>query len=83
MRYAEAVFNPTIIFVSATELEPPALPALDDTEALLNWHKIESVVSGICASRTGRRSYRVLRLFRGLLLGVWYGLWDERLAQWP
>ena len=39
-------------FVSTTELEHPALLALDDTEALLDWQKIESLVSGIYASRT-------------------------------
>ena len=69
------------LFVSAAELDHPTLRALDDTESLLDWSEIERLLSSIYGSRTGRPSYPLLTLFRGLLLGVWYGLSDVRLSQ--
>ena len=68
-------------FVTTCELDHPALHALDDTEAVLDWCKIESILSSIYASKTGRPSYPLLTLFRGLLLGVWYRLSDVELSQ--
>jgi len=58
------------LFISSSGLEQPALYALDDTEAVLDWSKIELILSSIYASKTGRPSYPLLTLFRGLLLGV-------------
>ena len=58
------------LFVSTNDLDHPALHALDDTEAVLDWSKIELMLSSIYASNTGRPSYPLLTLFRGLLLGV-------------
>lgn len=72
--------QPTL-FISSSELTHPALGALDDTEAVLDWPKIEPILSPIYALKTGRPSYPLLTLFRGLLLGVWYGLSDVQLAQ--
>jgi len=69
------------LFVSSSELEHPILHSLDDTEALLDWHAIEEVLSSIYSSHTGRPSYPLLTLFRGLLLGLWYQLSDVQLAQ--
>ena len=69
------------LFVTAQELNHPALHALDDTEAVLDWSKIEPILSSIYASKTGRPSYPLLTLFRGLLLGVWYSLSDVQLSQ--
>jgi IS5 family transposase len=69
------------LFVSSSDLEHPALHALDDTEAVLDWSKIEPILSSIYASKTGRPSYPLLTLFRGLLLGVWYRLSDVELSQ--
>lgn len=69
------------LFLSANDLDHPALHALDDTEAVLDWSKIEAILSSIYASKTGRPSYPLLTLFRGLLLGVWYCLSDVQLAQ--
>ena len=62
------------LFVSSSDLEHPALYALDDTEAVLDWSKIEPILSSIYASQTGRPSYPLLTLFRGFLLEVWYQL---------
>jgi IS5 family transposase len=69
------------LFVSSSDLEHPALHALDDTEAVLDWSKIEPILSSIYASQTGRPSYPLLSLFRGLFLQVWYRLSDVQLSQ--
>ena len=58
------------LFISSTELNHPSLHALDDTEAVVDWSKIELMLSPIYTSDTGRPSYPLLTLFRGLLLGV-------------
>ena len=69
------------LFVSTTDINHPILPSLDDTEALLDWAKLEHVLSSVYSSKTGRPSYPLLSLFRGLLLGIWYQLSDVQLAQ--
>lgn len=69
------------LFVSGSDIDHPILRALDDTEALLDWSHIESLLSSIYSSKTGRPSYPVLTLFRSLLLGIWYQLSDVQLAQ--
>ena len=47
----------------------------------MDWSEIERLLSSIYASRTGRPSYPILTLFRGLLLSVWSGLSDVQLSQ--
>ena len=69
------------LFASAHDLEHPILHSLDDTEALLDWSKIEDLLSPIYAATTGRPSYPLLTLYRSLLLGIWYKLSDVQLAQ--
>ena len=69
------------LFVTTSDLDHPALHALDNTEAVLDWTKFEPILSTIYASKTGRPSYPLLTLFRGLLLGVWYRLLDVQLSQ--
>ena len=69
------------LFISASDIDHPTLRSLDDTEALLEWSKIEGLLSSIYSSKTGRPSYPLLTLFRSLLLGVWYQLSDVQLAQ--
>ena len=69
------------LFLSPSDLEHPILHSLDDTEALLDWSKIEALLSSIYDSSTGRPSYPLLTLYRSLLLGIWYRLSDVQLAQ--
>ena len=69
------------LFVSASDLDHPILRSLDETEALLDWSRIDGLLSSIYSSETGRPSYPLLTLFRGLLLGTWYQLSDVKLAQ--
>ncbi len=71
----------TELFISSSDIEYPILHSLDDTESLLDWARIEQTLSAIYSSRTGRPSYPLLTLFRGLLLGLWYRLSDVQLAQ--
>ena len=69
------------LFVSAAELDHPALRAPDDTESLPDRSEIGRLLSSIHASRTGRPGHPLPALFRGLLPGVWYGLSDVRSSQ--
>ncbi len=68
------------LFVSASALDHASLHGLDDTEAVLDWSRLEALMNEIYASKTGRPSYPLLTLLRGLLLGIWYKLSDEQLA---
>lgn len=71
----------TELFLTAEDFNHKKLCTLDETESLLDWQEIEKILSGIYASKTGRPSYPLLSLFRGLLLGVWYKMSDVQLSQ--
>lgn len=68
------------LFIASTELNHPALHGLDGAEEVLDWYRLERLMEGIYSAKKGRPSYPLLTLFRGLLLGIWYGLSDEMLA---
>jgi len=69
------------LFVTSTDLEHPSLSGLDGAETVLDWSKLEYLMAGIYASKTGRPSYPLLTLLRASLLGIWYRLSDVELAQ--
>ena len=69
------------LFVSAGDLDHPALCDLDSTESVLDWDALSVLMSGIYISGKGRPSYPSLTLFRALLLGIWYGLSDVQLSR--
>jgi IS5 family transposase len=69
------------LFVTSADLEHPSLQGLDGAEAVLDWAKLEHLLVGIYASKTGRPSYPLLTLLRASLLGIWYRLSDVDLAQ--
>ncbi len=69
------------LFVTSPDLEHRSLQGLDGAEAVLDWAKLEHIMSGIYASKTGRPSYPLLTLLRASLLGIWYRLSDVELAQ--
>ena len=52
--------------------------SLDDTEALLDWSKIEarSFIHLTTLPLAGLATQQVLTLYRSLLLGIWYRLSD-------
>lgn len=70
--------QPTL-FISNKIYEHKALRALDDAEKVLNWQTLERLLSPIYNAETGRPSYPLLSLLRGLLIGIWYRLSDEQL----
>ena len=51
------------LFVSSSDLEHPALHALDDTEAVLDCSKIESILSSIHAFPDGPPQLSAFNLF--------------------
>ena len=51
------------LFVTTRELDHRALHALDATEAVLDWSKIEPILSSVYASQVGGPSYPLLALF--------------------
>jgi IS5 family transposase len=69
------------LFVTSADLEHSSLQGLDGAEAVLDWSKLEYLLIGIYASKTGRPSYPLLTLLRASLLGIWYRLSDVELAQ--
>ena len=69
------------LFVTSADLKHPSLQGLDGAETVLDWRKLELIMSGIYASKTGRPSYPLLTLLRASLLGIWYRLSDVELAQ--
>ena len=69
------------LFVSSGDLDHAALRELDGVEAVLDWSKLEGLMSGIYSAPTGRSSYPSLTMFRALLLGIWYNLSDVQLSK--
>lgn len=70
-----ALFAPQELF------DHPALCALDEVEALIDWARIEALLPvGEEKAQTGRPGYPALTLFRALLLGLWYDLSDVKLS---
>ena len=69
------------LFTTSANLEHPSLQGLDGTETVLDWAKLEHLLIGIYASKTGRPSYPLLTLLRPALLGIWYRLSDVELAK--
>jgi IS5 family transposase len=69
------------LFVHSSDFDHPILHGLDDAEAVIDWSELERLMLSIYGSKTGRPSYPLLTLFRSLLLGIWYQLSDEQLAQ--
>ena len=69
------------LFVTSADLEHPSLQGFEGAEAVLDWSKLEQIMAGIYASKTGRPSYPLLTLLCASLLGIWYRLSDVELAQ--
>ncbi len=54
-------------------------PALERVGGLVDWGRIEALLSGLREEGPGRPGYRPLLLFKALLLQAWYGLSDGEL----
>lgn len=53
-----------------------SLHELDKIEGLLDWKKIETVLSVVYAGKAGGSSYPPIMMFRAMLLQTWYALSD-------
>ncbi|MDD7804392.1 MAG: transposase, partial [Endozoicomonas sp. (ex Botrylloides leachii)] len=58
-----------------------ALEELDDINELINWDRIESMLSGIHNKPQGEKAWPPLMMFKSLLLQSWYCLSDPRLEK--
>lgn len=54
---------------------------LERIATLVDWSRIEALLSSVHASGTGRPSFRPLSLFKVLLLEGWYGLSDPAMEE--
>jgi IS5 family transposase len=68
------------LFVTSADLAHSSLRGLDGAVSVLDWQKLEQIMAGIYASKTGRPSYPLLTLLRASLLGIWYRLSGVELA---
>lgn len=63
----------------ALAFEHDALKVLDEVHDLINWERIEGMLSCIYASRKGELAWPPLLLFKALLLQSWHNLSDPQL----
>lgn len=54
---------------------------LERIATLVDWSRVEALLSGVHASGTGRPSFRPLTLLKVLLLEGWYGLSDPAMEE--
>ena len=66
------------LFATHELLDHPALRALDDIEAVIDWDAVALLLPQGKVD-TGRLGYPALTLFRALLLGLWHNLSDVKL----
>jgi len=58
-----------------------ALTELDDVHALIDWARIEKLLSGIHSKKKGEKAWPPLLMFKALLLQSWYALSDPQLEK--
>lgn len=58
-----------------------ALEELDDVHDLINWSRLEKLLSQIHIKRRGEKAWPPLMMFKALLLQAWYGLSDPGLEK--
>jgi IS5 family transposase len=56
----KSFFTQPELFVTSADLEHPGLQGLDEAEAVLDGAKLERLMSGLYASKTGQPSYPLL-----------------------
>lgn len=62
-------------------IDHEALKELDDVHELIDWKRIESLLSDIHASAKGEKAWPPLIMFKALLLQSWYALSDPKLEK--
>lgn len=58
-----------------------AITALDDVHALIDWERIEGMLSCIHANKKGEQAWPPLLMFKSMLLQSWYNLSDPKLEE--
>lgn len=58
-----------------------ALTALDDVHNLIDWERIEGMLSCIHANKKGEQAWPPLLMFKAMLLQSWYNLSDPKLEE--
>ena len=54
---------------------------LDEVHALIDWIRLERLLSGVHANRTGEKAWPPSMMFKALLLQSWYRLSDPDLEK--
>ena len=67
--------------VDAMLIEHEALKELDDAHELIEWSRIESLLTGLHSSPLGEKAWPPLMMFKALLLQSWYALSDPALEK--
>lgn len=62
-------------------VEHEALQELDAVDALIDWSRVEDILSGIHAKKRGALAWPPLMMFKALLLQSWYALSDPALER--
>ena len=68
-------------FADALVCTHSALEELDDVHDLINWSRLENLLSQIHIKRRGEKAWPPLMMFKALLLQAWYGLSDPGLEK--
>ena len=67
--------------VDAMLIDHAALKELDDVHELIDWSRVEKILSGIHTSKRGEKAWPPLLMFKALLLQSWYALSDPALEK--
>ena len=62
-------------------IDHDALKELDDVHELIDWPRLESLLSDIHSSKRGEKAWPPLMMFKALLLQSWYSLSDPGLEK--
>jgi IS5 family transposase len=65
----------------ALAVEHSAIKELDDVHDLIDWDRLEVLLSGIHSKKRGEQAWPPLMMFKALLLQAWYGLSDPQLEK--
>ena len=67
--------------VDAMLIDHAALKELDEVHELIDWSRVEKILSGIHTSKRGEKAWPPLLMFKALLLQSWYALSDPALEK--
>lgn len=65
----------------ALAVEHKALKELDEVQTLIDWTRIEKLLSEVHANKKGERAWPPLMMFKAMLLQTWYNLSDPQLEK--